>query len=189
MELLASRLTGGLADSCQGLVLGTTNTMKKPYSSYDVLQSWLETQIGNTHRFLPKGYDKLTPTGASADTRARAFALVSSLPLYEVCRRDLIEWCQVGLRDLGLVSDFMSGLDNHLRDYPFYPTSAKDMEEGARTPVVWLTVDKAARRLGVSRDCLRVRLDRMKTSLPFGTYKHERRWYVHPLDVEWLRGE
>lgn len=50
-----------------------------------------------------------------------------------------------------------------------------------------LTVDEAAARLGVSRDSLRVRLDRMKTSLPFGTYKHERRWYVHPLDAEELR--
>jgi len=161
--------------------------MKKPLTSYDVLQYWLETQIGNTHRFLPKGYENATPTGASADTRVRAYAIVSGLPLYEVCRRDLIEWCQVGLRELGLVADFMAELDAHLRDYPFYPTTARDMEESTKVLVKWLTIDEAAARLGVSRDSLRVRLDRMKTSLPFGTYKHERRWHVHPLDAEELR--
>jgi hypothetical protein len=167
-----------------------TKTMKKlPFTSYDVLQLWLETQIGNTHRLLPKGYDRASSSGASADTRARAASLVASMPLYDLCRPKLIEWCQVGLRDLGLVGELLASLDDHLRDYPFYATTARDMEDQARKPVRWLTVDEAAFRLGVRRDALRVKLDRLKTSLPFGTYKHERRWYVNPLDVEALRGE
>lgn len=158
-----------------------------PFSAIEVLQCWVETQIGNTHRLMPKGYDRMGSSGASADTRARAASLVASFPLYAICRPHLIEWCQVGPSDHGLVREFLACLEEHLKGYPFYPTTARDMEDQTKLPIKWLTVDEAAEKLGVTKDSLRVRLDRSKVSLPFGTFKFERKWNVHPLDLETLR--
>ena len=160
---------------------------RKPLTSIEVLHYWLETQIGAADRVLPTGYDRLSSKGASADTRARAANLVASFPLYPLCRLLLVEWCQAGAKEPSLADIFIEELECHLRQFPFYATTAMEMEDEEKLPIQWLTVEDAARRLGLSKDCLRIRLDRFKTSLPFGTYKYERQWHVHPYDLEALR--
>jgi hypothetical protein len=160
---------------------------RKPFTASEVLHCWLETQIGSCDQLLPKGFERSSSNGALADTRARAAQLVSSFPLYSLCRPLLIEWCQGGLKEPSLADIFIFELQNHLHQFPFYSTTAKEMEDESRLPVLWLSVEDAASRIGLSKDCLRVRLDRLKTSLPFGTYKYERRWHVHPNDLEALR--
>jgi hypothetical protein len=118
------------------------------------------------------------------DTRARAAALIESLPLYRVCERELIEWCQSGLTELGMVGDYMASLEEYLSQYPFYVSILGDVaENGSRTPVKYLDVSSVAMEIGMSEGYLRKHLSTMPTSLPFGSFNERRKWNIHPLDV------
>ena len=121
------------------------------------------------------------------DTRARATAIVEGLPLYDLCRRDLAEWCQVGLKDLGLVGPFLESLEKYLQEYPFYASLTSDVEDASRTSVTYLDVPSVANELGVTQGYLRKVLCEMPTSLPFGSFTERRSWRIHPLDVPVIR--
>jgi hypothetical protein len=161
---------------------------RKPFTAYQVLHAWLEIQIGQCRSVRPRGYEMPGDTKSTwGNTKARAAALVESMPLYDLCRRQLMEWCQAGLEDVVLVAEFMAGLEAHLQDYPFYPSSLADVEDGAGTIVVFRDVASVAKELGISESYLRKRLCTMPTSLPFGTFNDRRTWMIHPLDVPVLR--
>lgn len=129
---------------------------RKPFSSYQVLQAWLETQIGSAKHLRPSGYE-MPGEGSTAwpDTCARARVIVEGLPMYDLLRRQLVEFCQVGLDDLGLVGDFLIALNQYLKEYPFYPTSREDLEDTAKTPVVWISCADAATLLGCTSQRVR----------------------------------
>ncbi len=122
-----------------------------------------------------------------ADTKARARVLVESIPLYRAGRSQLIEWCQDGLSELGLVADFMTALERYLRDYPFYASSLEDLEGGTRPPVNYRDVPSVAKELQIKESYLRKHLSTMETSLPFGSFNSRRHWNIHPLDVDVLK--
>ena len=160
----------------------------KPFTVYQVLHAWLETQIGSCSSIRPRGFEMPGDALSTwSDTRARAAAIVEGLPLYDLCRRDLAEWCQVGLKDLGLVLDFLASLEKHLSDYPFYASTATGTDETARTSVVYRDVPTVAAELGVTTTYLRKTLCEMPTSLPFGTFSEKRSWRIHPLDIPVLK--
>ncbi len=166
------------------------NEMKKPkpLTAYQVLHAWLETQIGACSSMRPRGFE--TPGDSLStwsDTRARAAAIVEGLPLYDLCRLDLIKWCQVGLHDLGLVVDFLDSLEKHLADYPFYASKALDNQDAARITVVYKDLPTVAAELGVTPKELRKMLCDMPISLPFGTFCEKRYWRIHPLDIPVLK--
>jgi len=157
---------------------------REPLTSYEVLQFWLESQIGSAKNFRPKGYDKLSSSGATQDTRLRASTLVESFPLYRIVKQDLQSWMTVGIEDFELVQEYLKGLDDHLIRYPFYATTSRDMEEGARTPVTYREVDDLASELQIKPNTLRKRLDRRKTAFMYGSFVNDKqKWQINPLDV------
>ena len=112
------------------------------------MQVWLESQIGAAKHLRPQGYE-MPGEGTSvwADTRARAWVVVEALPMYGLMRSRLVEYFQGGLKDLAdllLVEEFMASLEAELRRAPFYPTTLRDVEEEAKTPVVWVSCAEAA---------------------------------------------
>ena len=161
---------------------------RKPFTAYQILHAWLETQIGGSGPTRPRGFE-VPGDGLSAwgDTKARAAALVESIPLYSLCKRDLIEWCQAGLKELGLVGEFMARLEGYLSQYPFYASTLADVEEGARSAIIYRDVTSVARELGVAEGYLRKVLCTMPTSLPFGSFCERRSWRIHPMDVNALK--
>lgn len=131
----------------------------KAFSSYQVLQAWLETQIGSAKHVRPQGYE-MPGEGTSVwpDTRARAALVVEAIPMVDLMRSRLVEYCQGGLTDLAdliLVEEFMTALEASLARTPFYPTTARDIEDEARTPVVWISCAEAAEVLGCTRQYVR----------------------------------
>lgn len=121
------------------------------------------------------------------DTKSRAAVLVESIPLYDLCRRDLVRWCQSGLEDLGLVGEFMICLEAYLADYPFYGSTLADVEDSARVQIVYRDAKSVAKEIGVTEGYFRKHLNTMPTSLPFGSFNERRSWRIHPMDIPVLR--
>jgi len=123
------------------------------------MQVWLESQIGAAKHLRPQGYE-MPGEGTSvwSDTRARVLVLVESLPMYELMRSRLVEYFQGGLKDLAdvlLVDEFIASLEAELQRASFFPTTLRDVEEEAKTPVVWVSCAEAAEILGCTRQWVR----------------------------------
>ena len=162
---------------------------RKPFTAYQVLHAWLETQIGSARAVRPRGYempgDSRSTWGA---TKARAARIVESLPLYRLCQRDLVTWCQAGLKELGLVGEYMASLEEYLSEFPFYASQLEDMvEEKSLNQVVYRDAKSVAKEIGVSEGYLRKVLCTMPTSLPFGSFNVRRKWHIHPMDIPVLQ--
>ena len=131
--------------------------MKKPMTADDVLAAWIETQIGSTSYLRPRGYESIGAVTVTpwAETRRRAATLVESLPMFDIAKPYLVEYCQSnGSGTTGLAVLFIEGLTDYLREHPFYASSSSDAEESAR-PVVYLTCMEAAEALGMKPSSVR----------------------------------
>ena len=165
---------------------------QKQLLTIEVLYAWLESVMGAAKRVYPTGYDKSESSGAHADTCRRAACIVESLPAYNIMRWRLIEYLQGGEKlyhaDKMLIEDFEYQLGKYLMQNPFYQTTASDLEESAKVPVVHRTVESVAGELGVKPDALRMRLNRLDISLPHGSFRDDKKkWHIHPYDVIYLK--
>lgn len=154
------------------------------------MEGWLENQNAMSDA-KPDGLSNGTSSGAWKETCRRATALVESKPMYDLIKPRLIDWVTINFPKIDsfeLCQLFERELCSELLRTPFYATTTAYMIDQARKDIDHKTVDVVANELNVKRQTLRNALDRLKITLPYGSYVDDKhRWHIHPLDVPSIR--